>query len=82
MGVITVNNTPTAIICPVNFYGAAVQRNGLLANPCMQCPTGTVTAGDARATEYKNAAGETVAIPEGGYYDVDACITPPGAVHT
>jgi hypothetical protein len=80
MGVITVNNTLTAVICPVNFYGAAVQRNGLLSNPCMQCPTGTVTAGDARATEYKNAAGEVVAISEGGYYDVEACVTPPGAL--
>jgi ferredoxin-like protein FixX len=82
MGVIRANNTLTAIVCPVNFYGAAVQRNGVLANPCMQCPTGTVTAGDARATEYKNAAGETVAISEGGYCSVDACVTPPGALRT
>jgi ferredoxin-like protein FixX len=78
MGVIKANGTLTAVVCPVNFYGAATQRNGLLVNPCLQCPTGTVTAGDERATEYTNAAGEAVAIPEGGYYDIASCVTPPG----
>uniref|UniRef100_A0A383VHJ0 Tyrosine-protein kinase ephrin type A/B receptor-like domain-containing protein n=1 Tax=Tetradesmus obliquus TaxID=3088 RepID=A0A383VHJ0_TETOB len=78
MGVIKVNNTLTAVICPVDFYGAATQRNGLLVNPCLQCPTGTVTAGDERAKQYNNAAGDSVAIAEGGYYSVASCVTPPG----
>jgi hypothetical protein len=78
MGVIKVGGVLTAVVCPVNFYGAAVQRNGLLVNPCLQCPTGTVTAGDERAKQYVNAAGEVVAIAEGGYYSIDSCVTPPG----
>lgn len=80
MGVITVNNMLTAVICPVDFYGAATQRNGLLVNPCLQCPTGTVTAGDERAKQYNNAAGDSVAIAEGGYYSVASCVTPPGEI--
>jgi hypothetical protein len=68
-----------AVICPVNFLGSSDTRHGLAVAPCAACPKLTVTAGnDGRALSYNNTAGEAVAISEGGYYSVTACVTPPG----
>jgi hypothetical protein len=68
-----------AVICPVNFLGSSDTRHGLAVAPCTACPKLTVTAGnDGRAMSYNNTAGEAVAITEGGYYSISACVTPPG----
>jgi hypothetical protein len=68
-----------AVICPVNFFGSSVTRHGLTVVPCAACPRFTVTVGDdGRAMSYNNTAGEAVAIAEGGYYSISACVTQPG----
>ncbi|KAF6260024.1 hypothetical protein COO60DRAFT_1625888 [Scenedesmus sp. NREL 46B-D3] len=79
-----IDRTGTASVCPPNTFGNNVERRfGTNPAPCMSCLNGLVTVGDDyRAVSYNDSQGAAVPIGEGGYFDVLACLTPPGFGYT
>jgi hypothetical protein len=76
-----VDSAGKASTCPLNTYGNdAERRYGTDPAPCMSCPTGLVTSesNNFRTATYNDSQGAEVAVNEGGYFNVLACVTPPG----
>jgi hypothetical protein len=80
-----VDSTGTASICPPNTFGNdAEKRFGTDPAPCISCLSGLVTSGsnDFRTATYNDSQGVVVEVNEGGYFNVQACVTPPGFGYT
>jgi hypothetical protein len=76
-----VDSTGRASICPpITFGNDAERRYGTDPAPCVSCLTGLVTSdsNNFQTTAYNDSQGAVVAIKEGGYFNVGACVTPPG----